>query len=109
MKKGNEVNSTSDLVKAHTLPNVGHTGEERWEELWEDFWMIVQIYEHKKYLVYWITKNLNFSVLDSVQLQPKVWLRGHKGQTEYLYRYVFLMTSIHPLACSLFVIITVTV
>lgn len=39
MKKGNEVNSTSDLVKAHTLPNVGHTGEERWEELWEDFWM----------------------------------------------------------------------
>lgn len=38
-----------------------------------------------------------------------LWWRGHKGQTEYLFRYVFLMISIHPLACSLFVIITVTV
>lgn len=38
-EKGYEVNSTSKLVKAHTLPNVGHLEEECWEELWEDFWM----------------------------------------------------------------------
>lgn len=35
------------------------------------------------------------------------WWRSHNGQTEYLYRKVFLVISI--LACSLFAIITVTV
>lgn len=32
--------------------------------------------------------------------------RGHTDQTEYLYRYVFLMISIDPAVCTLLVVIT---
>lgn len=38
-------------------------------------------------------------------LSKTSWWADYKGQTEYLYGYVFLMISIHPVACSLLVII----
>ena len=127
-EKGYEVTSASAVVKTHTLPDTGHSEEECWEELWEDFGRIVQISAYHREVQYVLVSKLEFTVelnmkgrefTDTHKSQicwtlynssPKSLVESsHTLQTEYLYRYVFLMISIHPLACSLFVIITVTV